>query len=42
MKIPTIIVPTANIIVDTILPINKWKLPVAEVFPIFTASFIGF
>ena len=39
---PTIIELIANMIVEKIFPINKWKLPVAEALPIFTALSIDF
>lgn len=37
MSLVRIIVPTASIMVDVVCPMNRWKLPVAEVLPIFNA-----
>ena len=37
MRFVRIIVPNAIIMVDVVCPMNRWKLPVAEVLPIFNA-----
>ena len=42
MSLVRIIVPIAIIVVDVVCPMKSWKLPVAEVLPIFNAFSIGF
>ena len=42
MSLVRIIVPMAIIMVDVVCPMNSWKLPVAEVLPIFNAFSMGF
>ena len=37
MSLVRIIVPSASIMVDVVCPMNRWKLPVAEVLPICNA-----
>jgi hypothetical protein len=37
-----IIVPTAIIVVDMVCPMNSWKPPAADTFPIFNALSMGF
>lgn len=37
MSLVRIIVPNASIMVDVVCPMNRWKLPVAEVLPICNA-----
>jgi len=42
MSLVRIIVPIAIIVVDVVCPMKSWKLPVAEVLPIFNAFSMGF
>jgi len=37
IRLPRIIVPMAIIIVEMVFPMNRWRLPVAEILPISDA-----